>query len=423
MPISLASAVDRRFVTTGSDSEHYLMLTLEASGGPTPRLSLNLALAIDTSGSMAGEKLHRAQEAASQVVRHLTAADRVAVVSYSDGVRIVAPSTELTASAKTDLLWRLSRMEAGGMTNLSGGWLTACQGVAKYQRGEEQVNRVLLLTDGLANVGITDPGELLEHARQLRLRGITTSTMGVGVDFNEELLEGMARHGGGRFQYVETAKHIPDCVGGELGELLQLAARNVAVEVGLPEGVTCAGCLNEYLLEDTPWGVRVHIGDLLAGASKRAVLKLRVSVPGGDALLRIGGLALYTDTGTGRGTEQKLPEVELHPSAPASVGAQLPDADVEREVMLLLAARARDEAVRLSRLGEDSAAASALGAASRSLSMSAYSADATISREIGALMSLAQDAGRGLREHQRKELRYQAYLSREARSRYDPPQG
>ncbi len=144
---------------------------------------------------------------------------------------------------------------------------------------------------------------------------------------------------------------------------------------------------------------------------------------GGDAPLRIGGLALYTDTHTGRGTDQKLPEVELHPSDPAAVQVQVPDPDVEHEVMLLLAARAKDEAVRLSRLGEDAAAASALSAASRALGMSAYSADATISREISALMSLAQDAGQGLREHQRKELRYQAYLSREARGRYDPPQG
>src|ERR671936_1560255 len=98
------------------------------------------------------------------------------------------------------------------------------------------MDRALVLTDGLANVGITKVEELVEHARQLRLRGIVTSTMGVGAGFNEDLLEAMARHGGGRFQYVETARHIPDCVQGELGELLTIAARRVEGQVVLPEG-------------------------------------------------------------------------------------------------------------------------------------------------------------------------------------------
>lgn len=420
MPLALAAALDRPLVAPGPPAERYLMLTVEAPAGSAPRLPLNLALAIDTSGSMAGEKLERVREAAGYVVRHLSAVDRVAVVSYSDGVRIVAPSAPLTASAKTDLLWRLARIEAGGMTNLSGGWLTACQGVAKHQDGAGQLDRVLLLTDGLANRGITDTEELIEHARQLRARGIATSTMGVGVDFNEELLEAMARHGGGRFQYVATATHIPDCVGGELGELLEVAARAVALEVALPEGVRYAGCLNEYLTEDTPSGVRVHLGDVLAGGSRRVLLKLSVEAMV-DAPLPVGALALYTDAETGRGVEARFPGVELRPADRAAADAQVEDADVEREVALLRAARARDEAARLSRQGDARAAAGALSAAGQALRMSASAADPAVAGEIGALMQMAGDAERGLGEREIKELRYQSYLRREARGRYDAP--
>ncbi len=422
MPLSLHAAVDRPLVRSGAVSERYLMFTLQAATmEAAARLPLNLALVLDTSGSMTGEKLARVKEAASFVVRHLSSADRVAIVGYNDHVQVVAPSTPLTAEARTDLLYRLSRIESGGMTNLSGGWLTGCQGVAKHQVGEAQMDRVLLLTDGLANVGITGPEELVEHARQLRLRGITTSTMGVGVDFNEELLEAMARHGGGRFQYVETAKHIPDCVGGELGEMLQVAARNVAVELSLPEGVRCVDCLNKYVTEATGHGgVRVRLGDLLANDARGVVLKLSVSGPNVDTPLTVDALALYTDTETGRGTEEAFPAVALGLADAESVDNQETDIEVARQVALLLAARAKEEAVRLSRLGEDAAAAGALASAGQALSVSAYASDPSVAGEIGALMQLADDAGRqGLAESQRKELRYQSYLSREARTRYD----
>lgn len=419
MPLKLSAILDRPLVTPGSTSECYLMLSAEASPGSSQRLPLNLALAIDASGSMAGEKLRRVQEAATYVVRQLTAADRVAIVSYSDGVRIVAPSMELTSEAKSDLLWRLDRIEADGMTNLSGGWLTACQGVAKHQGGEGQLDRVLLLTDGLANRGITDQGELIEHARQLRLRGITTSTMGVGVDFNEELLEAMARHGGGRFQYVETAKAIPDCVGGELGELLEVAARSLALEISLPPGVSCVECLNEYVMEDTSRGVRVHLGDLLAGNTRRVMLKLRVAVETEHTPLTIRGLALFTDTESMRGAEEAFPQAELRPAEGAAVDGQPADGEVERELALLLAARAKEEASRLGRRGEHAAAASALGAASHALRMGAHATDPTVASEISALMRFSAEARDGLGERQLKELRYQSYLRREARSRYD----
>jgi Ca-activated chloride channel family protein len=423
MALTLSAAVDRPLVRTGASSERYLMLTLQTPAGVVQRLPLNLALVVDRSGSMAGQKLARAGEAAGFVLRHLTSVDRVAIVAYDDEVTVVAPSTPLTPQAKTDLLYRLSRIEAGGSTNLGGGWLTGCQEVAKHQVGDGQLNRALLLTDGLANVGITSVEELVEHARQLRLRGIVTSTMGVGADFNEELLEAMARHGGGRFQYVETAKHIPDCVQGELGEMLEVAARKVAVEVMLPEAVRCLGCLNEYVLEETPRGVRVHLGDLLAGDTRRILLKLSVSPGHIDRSLAIGALALYVDTATGHGSEQLSHSAELRYADPDAVDRQETNDEVARAVALLLAAQAKEEAARLSRRGADAAAASALAAAGQALSAGPFAADPAVAGEITVLASMAAEASSGLAEHQRKELRYQSYLTRESRRRYDPPRG
>jgi len=424
MSLTLATAIDRSLVRSDAISERYLMLAIGVPQGAVRRLPLNLALAVDASGSMTGEKLERAKEAAAFAVRHLTAADRVAVVAYDDEVRVVAPSTLLTPTAKADLLRRIGGIGTGGMTNLSGGWLTGCQEIAAHQNGASTMDRAIVLTDGLANVGIIALEELVEHARQLRSRGITTSTMGVGADFNEELLEAMARHGGGRFQYVETAKHIPDCV---QGEIAQVYARRLTLDVELPRGVRVVGSLNDDAYESTARGVRVHVGDLLAGDTRKILLHLSIdrdgsAATGADSLpLTVQALALYTDTATGQGTEQTFPSAHLRYAALPDVDRQRTDEAVASEVALLLAARAKEDAARLSRQGEHEAAAGTLRQAQASLAAAPYAAANApgIAAELSALGSLAAAAGQGMDENQRKELHYQSYLTRSARKRHD----
>ena len=428
MSLTLAAAIDRSLVRSDAISERYLMLTIGVPEGAVRRLPLNLALIVDASGSMTGEKLERAKEAAAFAVRHLTAADRVAVVAYDDEVRVVAPSTLLAPAARADLLRRIGGIGTGGMTNLSGGWLTGCQEIAAHQSGNSTMDRAIVLTDGLANVGIIALEERVEHARQLRSRGITTSTMGVGADFNEELLEAMARHGGGRFQYVETAKHIPDCVQGELGEIAQVYARRLALDVELPRGVRVVGSLNDDAYESTARGVRVHVGDLLAGDTRKVLLHLSIDRDGSTAVAGTGGLpltvqalALYTDTATGQGTEQTFPSAHLRYASLPDVDRQRTDEAVASEVALLLAAKAKEDAARLSRQGEHDAAAGALRQAQASLAAAPYGAANApgIAAELSALGRLADAAGQGMDESQRKELHYQSYLTRSARKRHD----
>jgi Ca-activated chloride channel family protein len=200
-----------------------------------------------------------------------------------------------------------------------------------------------------------------------------------------------------------------------------VSARSAAVEVALPETVRCLGCLNEYGLEKTRRGVRVHLGDLLAGDTRRALLNLSIEPGQPGNSLPVGALALYLDTATGHGTEETFPPLAMRYADRAAVEDQATNDDVAREVALLLAARAKQEAVRLSRLGDHVAAASALTDARRCLSAGAYMAHPAVANELATLASLAQAAGQGLSEYQRKELRYQSYLAREARGRYDPP--
>lgn len=427
--MDLTTRLDRRLARPGDRSDRYLQLTIAVPGesaGPQRRLPINLALVLDRSGSMTGEKLARARDAAAFVVRHLTSADRVAIVAYDDEVEVVHRSVALTPQAKAELLRAIGRIKTDGSTNLSGGWFAGCEEVARHQLPEGiggQIDRVLLLTDGLANVGIIDPGELCHHAAELRRRGITTSTMGIGRDFNEELLEAMARQGGGRFQYVETARHIPDCVQGELGEILSVAARRVEVEVALPSGVVVADLLNELPIERGDRSVRIRLDDLLAGDVKRLSLRLTVDGAGrrvGDELT-IDAAVTWHDVVAGAGRRDIFPAATLHFADPAACDAEAADPEVMAEVAILLAAREREQAVRLARAGQEAAARQALHDAWAALSPALpFSAHAR---------ALADDLGRkasptaSLDEATLKELHYQTYLDRQGRRRYDRGQG
>ncbi|MFH1475421.1 MAG: VWA domain-containing protein, partial [Chloroflexota bacterium] len=228
---------DRSYLRAPSRSTRYLVIRLtapEARQRPG-RLPVNVGLILDRSGSMGGPKIRLAKEAAERAVATLDAHDRFSVVFYDDTIDVVVPSTAATASARAAASEALRRVDARGSTNLFGGWMRGCEQVALHSGGEV-VSRALLLTDGLANVGVTDRFELETHAAELRRRGVSTSTFGVGHDFDEALLEAIATAGGGNFYYIEDARQIGDFMTSELGEALEVVARDVRLEVTVPFG-------------------------------------------------------------------------------------------------------------------------------------------------------------------------------------------
>jgi Ca-activated chloride channel family protein len=234
-----------------------LLVHLEAPEQPLPtRPPLNLALVIDRSGSMGGEKMAKAREAAAFAVQQLGSRDRISLVIYDDQVEVLWPSSPL--QDKTRLLQLIQQIHSRGSTNLFGGWVEGSTQVAAHLQ-PESLNRVILFTDGLANRGLTNAEEIGQHVAALAQRGVSTSTLGIGRDFNEDLLALMADRGEGNFYFIEAASDLPRIFARELSGLAATFARNLTLQLEAP------GCQLEVLNAFTQEKDRYRLPDLIDG--------------------------------------------------------------------------------------------------------------------------------------------------------------
>jgi Ca-activated chloride channel family protein len=387
-------------------TERYLQVQIVAPDNdrPSHRLPVNLALVIDRSGSMAGTKLEKAREAAIECIKQLTADDRAAVIAYDDTVRIVAPSRAMIPAAKARLISEINSIQSGGSTNLAGGWLTGAQEIANYTNERDYLSRVILLSDGLANVGIVDPEELARHATELRLRGISTTTMGIGVDFDEALMDRLALAGGGHFYFIEHSSQLRDYLHRELGEVMSICARNVELEMVVPENVH-AHIMNSFEAVRTAKTFRVRLDDMLTGEVRSIVFKLTVRPGREGGTLPISLTLSYTDVATGERRTISGREAVLTYASEEGSRQEAPDPEVMREVALLEGARAREEALHFDAQGNYAASANRLAAAAAQIrSMAPASPEAAAEADL--LEQSGQQAAQGMTQGARKNMYY-----------------
>lgn len=340
--------VDRTLARAAGPDRRHIMVELAAPEAPagTVRPPLNVALVIDRSGSMRGAKLEYAREAAMQVLRALGEGDRFAVVAYDDAVEVVWPSAAVTVQAVDEAIERIGAIEARGCTDLHSGWLRGCEQVARHQ-DPEALHRVLLLSDGLANRGLTDRSVIAREASDLRERGVRTSTFGVGADFDENLLQGMATAGGGQFYFIEHAAQVPEILQSELGEALQTVARDVELRASVPTGAR-AELLNDYPATRQGDTLTVKVGDLTS--RQRLSLLLAIDIPGGAEGSTVPVTVAVADRDGALGAPAA--EVAFRRAADIEHVAQQRELAVERAVALLQATLARREALEDNRAGD-----------------------------------------------------------------------
>ena len=313
---------------------------LPDNGARTP---LNLSLVLDRSGSMSGEKLHAARNAAAFLVRRMRPEDVISVVAFDDQVVTVAEPA--TGTSQQDLPREIERIESGGSTNLSGGWLRGRELVAQGHR-DKAMNRVILMTDGQANQGIQNPDQLAGLCQSAKRDGITTSTIGFGADYDERLLRKMADAGGGSTFYIEREDQAVGVFEEEIEGLLTLSAQNVAIEIDPSESVQLVAIHHDYPTTEVGNGrKRVEIGDLYAREPRSLLVEFLVPAVANGAPVPIATITIhaYVLTADGGLERQKIKLPIIGPLDAA--GRQEPE--VQREVVLAGAARARRDARRM----------------------------------------------------------------------------
>ncbi len=408
--------LDRRFAPTGTTSERYLRVQVIAPERALgTRLPLNLALIIDRSGSMSGSKLEKAKEAAIFCVRNLTASDRVAVVAYDDEVRVVSHSSKLSPDAKARLVREVEAIQPGGSTNLGGGWLTGAQEVANHMHETGYLNRAILLSDGLANVGVVDTAELAHHASELRQRGVSTTTMGIGADFNEELMEQIAIKGGGHFYFIENARQIPDFLHRELGEVLSTVARELRLEIRLPHMIE-ARLLNSFESTRADSVLAVRLDDLISGETRNVVLKLMLPAQATGTKVSFETCLNYRNAETGAVATIESREAAVTFAPEAEVNNEQPNASVVEAAALLDVAAAREEALKLDAAGDYTGSSKRLRAAASYLQSVAPASPAAMA-EVQALEQESKVAEGGFDALTRKAVHYTQATTRQSRQK------
>jgi Ca-activated chloride channel family protein len=296
--MTLSTSPSQSHVLVGA-GEVFLDIALAAPAAKhVKRVPLNIGLVIDRSGSMAGRKLQNAREAATRLVSRLQEGDRIAIVTYGSDVTVLVPSTEITAESRTRILSAISTIVDRGGTFLSGGLERARDEVLRHDR-RGMVNRVILISDGQANEGITSPGELSTLARKTLSMGVNVTTMGVGLDFNEEVMTAMAEHGGGHYYFIENASAMARFFTDELDTMTAVVAQTATLELELEPQVDLLEIYG-YTYERLGNRVVIKLPDLFSGQKRKVMCKVRVPASR-EGKVAVGKMSLtFTDADSGK---------------------------------------------------------------------------------------------------------------------------
>ena len=321
-----------------------------------PRPPLNLALVIDRSGSMSGRKLSYARKAARFLAGELTARDRLAIVTFDGEVKVVVPST-LVADPLA-FIAAINTIHSGGCTALFDGWLAGAMQVAEHLE-PTALNRVLLLSDGQANEGLTNSAEIAAKVAGLTAKGISTSAFGLGDGFDEDLMGAMATSGDGTLAFIESPGQLADLYASELQGLATTVGKRVSIGIRAKNGAELVDVLND--LDATEAG-NYRLPNLRAGQELN--VGVRLQLPAWMPNQEIASVRLAWDA-PGSAERQALIE---HLTLPVNEAAELAGLDTDMAVAeqfaLLEANRARRLAIEQLDLGDIEAAETSLDRAS-----------------------------------------------------------
>ena len=234
--VLVKSELARPVVLEDTQNKNYLKISL--TGFPLEikkRSPSNLALVIDRSGSMSQDnRIERAREAAIMALSMLDGEDTLSVIAYDSNVEVIVPATRV--KDKKRIADKIRALQPGGMTALFAGVSKGLDEVGRHWN-KDRVNRVILLSDGQANVGPSSVSQLADLARVAAKKGVAISTLGVGKDYNEDLMTAIAGYSDGNHVFVEKSTDLEKAFAREFDDLMSVVAQDVEVLITVADGV------------------------------------------------------------------------------------------------------------------------------------------------------------------------------------------
>ncbi len=407
--MELNTLMDVDLVAVESEDEVTVMLelTAPAQASDAPRAPAAIQVVLDRSGSMAGERLEAACVALAELVERLDPADRLGVVAFDDEVEVVIPAGPVLdkAAARAAVL----RIAPRGSTNLSSGLL---RGLQEAQRAAVAGGAtLLLLSDGHANIGVTSAEALEAVAARARRHGVTTSTVGIGLGYDETLLAAIARGGQGTHAFAEDGDGAGTVVAGEVAGLLSKTVQAASLIIRPKASVQTVTIWNDLPSQPVERGVMIELGDLWAGEARKLLLSFAVPAMPGLGLAEIAALELrYVAVPEFTEETVTLPlHVNVVPGDQAA--GRVRDAKVQSELLFQQAQDAKRRAADALNRGDATSALAAYGAAGEALAAAPAAGSAELREEAAIIAELARrvtagdtvwSAKRARAEHARK---------------------
>lgn len=419
-PVSLTVTTDRPLLQRDSGLQE-LIVRIDVRGVSNEqkleRQPLNLSVVLDRSGSMRGAKLEQARQAAEMLVDRLGPDDYFSVVTYDTEVDVLIPPQQLRGNLES-LKRKIRRIEAGGSTALYHGVETGGRQLAEFF-GKEKINRVLLLSDGIANVGPSSNRDIAHLGQELAQDGLSVTTIGVGDDYNEDLMTALAEASDANYYYVADVEGLPEVFEKELGELENVVARRLVLEITFPEGIEPMGFLGRREALENRRG-RIDFGTLAAEQTREIFVTCRVDPKLAlDAAIPIAQAQLTYAT-----ADDTLVNLSGEASVKTVDDAKLVEksqvAEIIAQAEIYRNAAATERAIELADAGKAEEAKQSFSSQisrlrSAQIAAPAAQADA-LKREIEVLEeSQSQLGAEGLSKEARKTLQWNAYQRRNSK--------
>jgi Ca-activated chloride channel homolog len=343
-PIVIRAELDRSTLVAGERQKAYLRVAIGSARRPEARRApMNVALVIDRSGSMSADgRIQNARKAAQMAVDRLGRDDILSVISYDDRVDVDVPATKLTDPLRVKS--QIAGLTPRGSTAIHAGLLAGANEVRKF-KSRDRVNRIVLLSDGLANVGPSKPSDFVSLGRELASEGITVSTIGLGRDYNEDLMAGLARSADGGHVFVQESADLTNFLAREFDDALGIVGQEVEIIITLNEGVRPLRSLGrDAEIRDNR--IIYKVGVLVGGAEQILLSELDVAAqaPGTGQIAKIE--VSYNDTANGQ-------RVSYAATASArfendrDMSERSVNPEVLRDVTTLISRATRQEAINL----------------------------------------------------------------------------